>query len=137
MASADLDQRSSADPADDLPRWRDRLERLWRLQVAEIIELSLAYHEAASARSAHGRPELAGSCARQLRRMLASAAFAHQALAEIEAALGRIEAASYGICEQCGLRLQAAWLQASPQIRYCPGCRPHGIGGMCPALPRG
>ena len=137
MASADLDQRSSADPADDLPRWRDRLERLWRLQVAEIIELSLAYHEAASARSAHGGPELGGPCARQLPRMLASAAFAHQALAEIEAALGRIEAASYGICEQCGLRLQAARLQASPQIRCCRGCRPHRIGGMCPALPRG
>jgi len=38
-----------ADPAGDLPRWRDRLERLWRRQVEEIIELSLAYHDTASA----------------------------------------------------------------------------------------
>ncbi len=86
MASTDLDQRSFARPppglADDLPRWRDRLERQWRLQV-EV---------------------------------------AHQLLAEIEAALGRIDAASYGICEQCGLRLKADWLEASPQIRYCPEC---------------
>ena len=126
MASTDLDQRSFARPlpglAADLPRWRDRLERQWRLQVEEIIELSLAYHEAASARRVGGRPELPGAPTRQLRRMLARTALAHQLLAEIEAALGRIDAASYGICEQCGLRLKADWLEASPQIRYCPEC---------------
>lgn len=148
MASTDLDRRSlarrPAGLADDLPRWRDRLERQWRLQVEEIIELSLAYHEAASAGRGGGRPELAGAPARQLRRVLAGVAFAHQVLAEIEAALGRIDAASYGICEQCGLRLQAGWLEASPQIRYCPDCCTQRCGrrrsgpaaGASPALPR-
>jgi len=148
MASTDLNQRSltrpPTGPADDLPRWRDRLERQWRLQVEEIIELSLAYHEAASAGRAGGRPELAGAPARQLRRVLARIASAHQVLAEVEAALGRIDAASYGICEQCGLRLQAGWLEASPQIRYCPDCRTQRCGrrqsdpaaGAGPTLPR-
>ena len=46
------------------------------------------------------------------------------ALAEIEAALARIDVASYGICEQCGERLRADWLEASPQLRYCRRCRP-------------
>jgi RNA polymerase-binding transcription factor DksA len=39
-------------------------------------------------------------------------------------AMSRIDAARYGICEQCGLRLQAGWLEASPQMRCCPACRP-------------
>lgn len=122
MVSADLDQCPSAGLASDLPRWRDRLEGLWRRQVEEIIELSLAYHEAASAGRGGGGPELAGPRARRLRPILARIACAHQAVAEIEAALSRIDAARYGACEQCGLRLQAGWLEASPQIRYCPVC---------------
>jgi RNA polymerase-binding transcription factor DksA len=113
-----------ADPADDLPRWRDRLERLWRRQLEEIIELSLAYHEAASAEHSGDRPELAAARSRGLQLTRARAASAHHALAEIEAALARIDAASYGICEQCGERLRADWLEASPQLRYCRRCRP-------------
>ena len=128
MASTDLGPRSAAsllaDPAYDLPRWRDRLERLWRRQVEEIIELSLAYHEAASADDTANRQERAGARSRRLQRALARTASAHHALAEIEAALARIDAASYGICEQCGDRLRAGWLEASPQLRYCPRCRP-------------
>src|SRR5437764_8108016 len=113
-----------ADPAGDLPRWRDRLERLWRRQVEEIIELSLAYHDAASASRADDRPGRAAARSRRLQRTLARTASAHHALAEIEAALARIDGASYGICEQCGGRLLADWLEASPQLRYCPRCRP-------------
>ena len=128
MASTDLGPRSAAsllaDPADDLPRWRERLERLWRRQVEEIIELSLAYHEAASAGDAAGRQEPPGARSRRLQRALARTASAHHALGEIEAALARIDAASYGICEQCGERLRADWLAASPQLRYCRRCRP-------------
>jgi DnaK suppressor protein len=128
MGSTDLDHRPPASPpaglADDLPQWRDRLERLWRVQVEEIIELSLAYHEAASDGRAGGRPELLGAPGRQRRRILARTALAHHSLAEIEAALRRIDVGNYGICEQCALRLQASWLKRVPQIRYCPNCRP-------------
>ena len=128
MASTDPGPRSAtsllAEPADDLPRWRERLERLWRRQVEEIIELSLAYHEAASAEPAGDRPEPAAARSRRLQQTRARAASAHHALAEIEAALARIDAASYGICEQCGERLRADWLEASPQLRYCRRCRP-------------
>jgi DnaK suppressor protein len=128
MVSTDLNKRPSpplsARAVENLPRWRDRLERLWRLQVEEIIELSLAYHEAAaSVCPGGGRPEPAGPRARQIRRILARTACSYHALAEVEAALGRIDAGSYGICGQCGLPLQTAWLEASPQSRYCAGCR--------------
>jgi RNA polymerase-binding transcription factor DksA len=128
MASTDPGPRSAAsllaDPADDLPRWRERLERLWRRQVEEIIELSLAYHEAASAEPFAGRPELTAPRSLRLQRTRARAASAHHSLAEIEAALARIDAARYGICEQCGERLRADWLEASPALRYCRRCRP-------------
>jgi RNA polymerase-binding transcription factor DksA len=136
MVSTDPGPRSAAsllaDPAGDLPRWRDRLERLWRRQVEEIIELSLAYHEAASAEHAGDRPELAAARSRWLQQALARTASAHHALAEIEAALARIDAGSYGVCEQCGRRLRAEWLEASPQLRYCRRCRPPGPDGRHP-----
>ena len=128
MASSDPGPRSAAsllvDPADDLPRWRERLERLWRRQVEEIIELSLAYHEAASAEQAGDRPELIAARSRRLQQTRARAASAHRALAEIEAALARLDTARYGICEQCGERLRSDWLEAAPQLRYCRRCRP-------------
>lgn len=127
MALTDPGPRSAAsllaDPAEDLPRWRDRLERLWRWQVEEIIELSLAYHEAASADRDGDRRGLATAGSRRLQRTLARTASAHHALTEIEAALARIDAGSYGICEQCGGRLRADWLEAGPQLRYCQRCR--------------
>ena len=128
MASTGPGPRSAAsllaDPADDLPRWREHLERLWRRQVEEIIELSLAYHEAASAEQAGDRPDLAAARSRRLQQTRSRTASAHHALAEIEAALARIDAASYGICEQCGERLRTDWLEAIPQLRYCRRCRP-------------
>ena len=117
--------RPSARPVEDLPLWRGRLEQLWRLQVEEIIELSLAYHEAASAARADGRPDPAAFSRRQVRRMLARTASAHHALAEIEAAMGRVDTASYGICESCRLPMRAGWLHASPQVRYCQDCDLH------------
>lgn len=124
MVSTDLSKRPSpplpAGPVEILPRWRDRLERLWRLQVEEIIELSLAYHEAAaSVRPGGGGLPQGGPRTGQI---LARTARAHHALAEVEAALGRIDASSYGICGQCGLPLQTGLLEASPQRRYCPSC---------------
>ena len=122
MLSVDLatrvSERVSARPVEDLPQWRDRLVELWRLQVAEIIELSLAYHQAAAARPPR-RPDPADRRARQLWRILARTASAYHALAEIEAAIGRIDTGSYGICEHCGLPVEAGWLDACPRARYC------------------
>jgi RNA polymerase-binding transcription factor DksA len=126
MAPANVDQHVSAllpaHPHGDLAWWRNRLERLWRLQVEQVIELSLAYHEASSARRMDGSTEPPGAGRRQLRPILTRAVVAHQSLAEIEAALARIGSGCYGVCEQCGVRLPTSWLDASPQIRYCPSC---------------
>lgn len=128
MPSAGLDQREPAGTLlalpGGLPHWRRRLEDLWRRQLEEIIELSLAFHETASHRAGPGKPEQARERARQVGRIRARTAAAHQALAEIEAALGRIDAARFGLCEQCGGPIAPGVLAGTPQARYCARCSP-------------
>lgn len=43
-------------------------------------------------------------------------------LAEVEAALQRLEAGTYGICEACGQPIAAARLEARPAARLCIAC---------------
>lgn len=40
-------------------------------------------------------------------------------LDDVEAALGRIDAGSYGTCEVCGKPVTAARLEAMPSTRFC------------------
>ncbi|MEO8024200.1 TraR/DksA family transcriptional regulator [Polaromonas sp.] len=44
-------------------------------------------------------------------------------LAAIDAALGRIEAGSYGQCTDCGVSIPVARLQASPEAQRCIPCQ--------------
>ena len=43
-------------------------------------------------------------------------------LAEIRAALARLDDGSYGICQVCGARISAERLAARPAARTCVGC---------------
>ena len=43
-------------------------------------------------------------------------------LAEIRAALARLDDGSYGICQVCGARISADRLAARPAARTCVGC---------------
>ena len=43
-------------------------------------------------------------------------------LAEVDAALARVEAGTYGVCERCGSPIGAARLEALPAARKCIGC---------------
>ena len=43
-------------------------------------------------------------------------------LAEVSAALDRLAAGSYGICEACGLPISAGRLEARPTARRCVAC---------------
>lgn len=44
-------------------------------------------------------------------------------LAEVNDALARIEAGTYGICERCGAEIDWARLEAKPYARYCIQCQ--------------
>jgi len=60
------------------------------------------------------------------RQHLAALAGAARAdLAEIEAALARLDDGSYGICQVCGRPISAQRLAARPAARACVGCQPH------------
>jgi DnaK suppressor protein len=43
-------------------------------------------------------------------------------LAEVEAAIHRLEAGTYGICERCGQPIAKARLEARPAARTCISC---------------
>ena len=43
-------------------------------------------------------------------------------LVEIEAALGRVESGTYGVCEDCGEPVGDGRLEARPATRWCIGC---------------
>jgi DnaK suppressor protein len=101
------------------PRWRALLEDRWHAHVQEVTELSLAYHVAAEAvpggtGDGAGQPEIAA--------LLRQAVEARRKLADVEEALGRLAAGSFGSCEQCGSAIPAGLLAAAPETRYCPRC---------------
>ena len=43
-------------------------------------------------------------------------------LAEVDAALARLDAGTYGLCERCGQQIGEARLDALPAARTCIGC---------------
>jgi DnaK suppressor protein len=44
------------------------------------------------------------------------------ALAEVEAAIGRLDKGTYGVCERCGQPISPARLEAKPAARRCIAC---------------
>ena len=59
---------------------------------------------------------------RRARTLLRRAVAQRRALAEIQAALGRLGSGAFGYCEQCGQAIPASWLAQQPQARYCAAC---------------
>ncbi|WP_408899386.1 TraR/DksA family transcriptional regulator [Nocardioides sp. R1-1] len=43
-------------------------------------------------------------------------------LAEVDAALARLDAGTYGVCERCGEPIASARLEARPSARRCVAC---------------
>jgi RNA polymerase-binding transcription factor DksA len=56
-------------------------------------------------------------------RLLVVAGDAHARVAEIDAALGRVDAGTYGTCEACGKQIPEARLEAVPEATLCVACK--------------
>ena len=56
-------------------------------------------------------------------RLLVVASDAQAKVAEIDAALSRVDAGTYGICEACGKPIPEARLEALPEATLCVGCK--------------
>lgn len=54
---------------------------------------------------------------------------ARTALAEVEAALGRMELGQYGLCTQCGSEIARARLEIVPMAALCMNCQRAGETG--------
>ena len=110
--------------APSLPHWRALLEARWQVRLQELIELSLAYHDAAAADGDHGDR----AAARRLRETLRATVAARRGLADTEDALARLAAGRFGRCEQCGSAVPASLLALTPETRYCPACDADSAG---------
>ncbi len=77
-----------------------------------------------SLRGAERDPELEeGSQSEQEQRKLAELGEVEQReIAQIDAALARIEAGTYGVCVECGEEIEARRLEALPHAATCADC---------------
>jgi len=56
-------------------------------------------------------------------RLVVVASDAQARVAEIDAALARVDAGTYGTCEACGKAIPAARLEVLPEATLCVGCK--------------
>lgn len=114
------------------PQWRALLEARWRARLQEVTELSLAYASTPDgARTPDGAETPHGVDAHpDARSLLNRAVAARRKLADVEEALGRLAAGTFGRCEQCGSAIGPHLLSVMPEARYCPRC----AAGSRPAM---
>jgi len=108
VASAPLEGR-------DGPRWRALLEARWQARLEELTELALAYHAAGDVPGDEPGPQ-------EPQTLLRRAVAARRKLKDVEEALARLAAGSFGRCEQCGSDIPPGLLALIPEARYCPRC---------------
>jgi len=101
---------------DHLPSLRKALEEHRDFRVEQLAEL--ARDQTASVRSWEAG---AGAAAREVASLIAAGA--RQALADIERALGAMDADTYGRCAGCAAEIPLAILLAVPRTTVCLACR--------------
>jgi RNA polymerase-binding transcription factor DksA len=105
-----------------LPALHHKLEEQRRFRLEQLAELAAS--DPAPASDGHLRlrtaPAVIDPARREVAAALASAA--RQALADIDAALARMNSGRYGTCLRCGTRIPLARLQTVPQAALCFDC---------------
>jgi RNA polymerase-binding protein DksA len=95
-----------------------------RAQLLERADLLVDDHGDLQGTATHGQGESEHTTVEIERRVNAVLeANAREALAEIEAALTRIDDGTYGVCEECGRPIPVERLRAMPATRYCVACQ--------------
>lgn len=103
----------SLEPLERL-RLRDQLQDLWRTNVEQITALAVRFHDEES----DDEPsQQADAVAQRL-------GHSRLNLTELEAAMRRLDAREYGICERCVAAIPFGELTAKPHRRLCAGCEP-------------
>ncbi|MDQ1747621.1 MAG: DnaK suppressor protein, partial [Frankiaceae bacterium] len=91
----------------------DLLDEEWRAQVRQLTGLATAYHSAESTGDTAAAEQLSAALAVVRRRLV-----------DVEAALARLDARTYGECGGCDRRLPFEQLEMNPLARFCTRCQP-------------
>jgi RNA polymerase-binding transcription factor DksA len=106
----------------------EALAVLRRELCSEVLrQLVQGDEQAALVAELTGQPEV-----HELEREAAESAVAraHQAVSELEQALGRLDDGSYGVCEECRAAIPLERLLAIPQVRTCRECADPRAGSL-------
>ncbi|WP_344046163.1 hypothetical protein [Streptomyces thermoalcalitolerans] len=107
---------------EDLAVLRENLEEQRLFRQEQVRQLSAAESSRADA-------ELQGQAASQVEVRVKLAACARMVLADVEAALARMDEGGYGICLRCRGPVERERLLIVPQARYCGRCLQGGGAG--------
>lgn len=99
---------------------RERLTKMIRDFEEDREEVRLT--ETASDRSPDPNTAEGGSLAFEMEKELSLWQNAQEILAMVEEALERIDAATYGICDDCGSAIPVTRLDALPYTKLCVSC---------------
>lgn len=110
-----------------LERFRRRLDDERRRLLTVIAEIEAEQEEVrltetSSERSPDPNTAEGGSLAFEMEKELSLARNAGDLLGQVEEALDRIKAGTYGRCIQCAKAIPVARLEALPYTKLCVGC---------------
>lgn len=108
--------------AEELAALRENLEdqRRFRLEQLQQIAETAQYRPADGGARPSGQPADRDESLTEIGVKLAASA--RMVLADVEAALQRMEQGCYGACHLCARPIPAARLAVVPQARYCARC---------------
>jgi len=104
---------------------RERLEKEKSRLLSELAELKLGAPPDGGRRegSPFGKQEEEARVTFEMERTLALKQRLGALLAEVEHALEKLDAGTYGRCDSCGRAIEAARLEALPQAALCLSCK--------------
>ena len=110
------DDRSTTLSIEDLAALRENLHEQRLFRQEQLHQLSASRHARTDARL---RPQAAS----QIEVRVKLAASARMVLADVEAALARMDQGRYGTCHLCRRPIDRERLMIVPQARYCARCQ--------------
>ena len=101
---------------------KEKIHLLERLEQLRISGQPLAERREGSP---FGKREEEANGAFELEKRVALEKGLREALGEIERALQKYKAGTYGVCDSCGQPIEQARLEALPQASLCLSCKAH------------
>lgn len=104
-----------------LERFRQRLIEMQQQIVGRIFEIEEDLHQLEAEREIERTDRVQAAVPEEILQQLDEQG--RREVDAIQAALGRIDAGTYGLCESCGKAINPARLDARPMARRCVRCQ--------------